>query len=181
VEEEMYIGICGNSGSGKSSLAKYLLNKYPNYLYIDIDKIGHEVNELPEVKKELIDNFDDILTNNKIDRKKLGRIVFNDQNKMNLLIDITWKYMEREIDRIIGNNKNVIFDWMLLPKSKYFKMCNMKILLDIPYDIRKERIIKRDNIDEDYFDIRDKNSYPYNYQDFDIILKDNNYQNIVIK
>jgi len=177
----MYIGICGNSGSGKSSLAKYLLNKYPNYLYIDIDKIGHEVNELPEVKKELIDNFDDILTNNKIDRKKLGRIVFNDQNKMNLLIDITWKYMEREIDRIIGNNKNVIFDWMLLPKSKYFKMCNMKILLDIPYDIRKERIIKRDNIDEDYFDIRDKNSYPYNYQDFDIILKDNNYQNIVIK
>ena len=162
-------------------LAKYLLNKYPDYLYIDIDKIGHQVNELPEVKEELIKNFPDILTDNKIDRKKLGNIVFNDESKMKLLVDITWKYMEREIDKLIGNNKNVIFDWALLPKVKYFKMCNMKILLDIPYDIRKERIIKRDNISEEYFDIRDKNGYPYNYSDFNIILKDNNYQNIVIK
>ena len=54
----MYIGICGLSGSGKSSLAKFLLEKHNNYLYIDIDKIGHEINELDEGLKDVKINED---------------------------------------------------------------------------------------------------------------------------
>ena len=145
----MYIGICGLSGSGKSSLAKYLLEKHNNYLYIDIDKIGHEVNELPIVKEELVNTFGDILTDNKVDRKKLGRIVFNNKDNMQILEDITWKYMEQMIDNIIKDNSNVIFDWMLLPKVKYFNKCNLKILLDINKEERRDTIIKRDNINEE--------------------------------
>ena len=172
----MYIGICGLSGSGKSSLAKHLLEKNNNYLYLDIDKIGHEVNEYPEVKEELVNTFGDILTDDKVDRKKLGRVVFNNKPNMDKLIEITWKHMERRIDEIIKDHKNVIFDWMLLPKSKYFKECDLKILLDIPVDIRRERIIKRDNISIDYFNLREASSYLYNNDDFDIVLTDNNYQ-----
>ena len=172
----MYIGICGLSGSGKSSLAKHLLEKNNNYLYIDIDKIGHEVNEYPEVKEELVKTFGDILTDNKVDRKKLGRLVFNNKPNMDKLEEITWKYMERRIDEIIGDNKNVIFDWMLLPRVKYFKECDLKILLDIPVDVRRERIISRDNISMDYFNLRESSSYIYNKDDFDVVLTDNNYQ-----
>ena len=175
----MYIGICGLQGSGKSTLAKYLLERHNNYLYIDIDKIGHEVNELPIVKDELVNTFGNILTNNKVDRKKLGNIVFNNEEKMNLLESITWKHMEKRIDEIIGNNKNVIFDWLLLPKVKYFNECNVKILLDVPKDIRYNRILNRDNISLDYFNKRESSSYIYNYDDFDIILTDNNYEKLL--
>ena len=171
----MYIGICGKQGSGKSSLSKYILDRYPNYLYIDIDKIGHEVNDYPEVQEELVKAFGDILTDNKVDRKKLGRVVFNNKSNMDLLEEITWKYMEKRIDEIIGNRENVIFDWLLLPKTKYFKQCNLKVLWDIDRDIRLERITKRDNITEEYFNIRENSSYQYTNEDFDIILKDNNY------
>ena len=172
----MYIGICGNQGSGKSSLAKYLLEKYPNYIYVDIDKIGHKVNEIEDVKKELVRCFGDVLTDNKVDRKKLGSIVFNNKDNMQLLEDITWKYMEKEIDEIIKDNSNVIFDWMLLPKAKYFNRCDLKILLDIPKEIRMDRIIKRDGISKEYFELRDRNSFVYNYNDFNIILNNNNYE-----
>lgn len=45
----MIIGICGKSGCGKSANNKVI--------HLDIDKIGHNVLLLPEVKKELIKSF----------------------------------------------------------------------------------------------------------------------------
>jgi len=170
----MYIGICGKQGSGKSTLSKKLLEELKSYVYIDIDQIGHQVNELDNVKHELIETFgEDILTDNKINRKLLGEKVFNNRESMKKLEDITWKYMEREIDRIIGDSKNVIFDWQLLPKVKYFKMCDLKILIDTPYEIREERILKRDNISPLYLKSREESSIVYNKDDFDIVLPDN--------
>ena len=53
-------------------------------------------------------------------------------------------------------------------------MCDIKILLDIPYEIRKQRAMKRDNISEEAFDLREKASIDFNEKDFDYILKTNN-------
>ena len=178
----MIIGICGKSGSGKSTLAKELINQYGNeIIHLDIDKIGHQVLTIPKVIEELINTFGKhIITNRFVDRKKLGKIVFNSQKEMDKLTEITWKYMELEINKILLENKNkiIILDWILLPKTKYLNKCNLKILLDIPYEIRKERTIKRDNITNEAFELREKSSPTYDELDFDYIIKDNNYENI---
>ena len=94
------------------------------------------------------------------------------------------KAIHCDIDKIIQNNKNkiIILDWLLLPKSKYFNNCCIKILLDIPYEIRKQRAIARDNITEEAFDLREKASYKYNNDLFDIIISNNSkeeYERIV--
>ena len=68
---------------------------------------------------------------------------------------------------------------MLLPRVKYFNKCGLKILLDINVDIRRERIMKRDNISIEYFNLREGSSYNYNYEDFDIVLHDNNYEKLL--
>ena len=173
----MIIGICGNSGSGKSTLANQIVKLTDNKaIHLEIDKIGHKVLLLPEVKKELIKLYGNkILSENNIDRKKLSAIVFNSKIEMDKLTDITWKYMQIEIDNFLETNKNkiVILDWMLLSKSKYFDMCDIKILLDTPYEIRKRRATKRDNIKEELFDLRDQASINYNEEDFDYVLKTN--------
>lgn len=59
---------------------------------------------------------------------------------MDKLTDITWKYMQIEIDNFLNTNKDkiIIMDWLLLSNSKYLDMCDVKILLDIPYEIRKK-------------------------------------------
>ena len=179
----MIIGISGKSGSGKSTLARKIINKSNNKaIHLDIDKIGHSVLLLPEVKEELIKSFgESIIQKNNIDRKKIGEIVFASRKEMNKLSDITWKYMQIEIDNFLNIHKNkiIILDWLLLPITKYFAMCNIKILLDIPYDVRKQRVMKRDNITKEAFDLREKASINFDESAFDYVIKDDN--NEIIK
>ena len=174
----MIICLCGKSCSGKSYLAKYLVKSF-NAVHVDIDQIGHDSLMDEEVKNKLVDAFGNaILKDNAINRKELGKIVFNSNIEMDKLTDITWPYMENKIDDIILNNLNriIILDYLLLPKTKYFKKCNLRILLDVPLSIRKERAMKRDNILEEEFLLREKATYQYNLDDFDIVLKDDNYE-----
>lgn len=182
----MLIGICGKSGSGKSTLAKELINIHGDkIIHCDIDKIGHAALLEEEAKNKLVNAFGySILKNNIIDRKELGKIVFNSEKEMKKLTEITWGYMQQELDKIIKDNKDkiIILDWLLLPKSKYFDNCDIKVLLDIPYETRKERAILRDNISESAFELREKASYNYDKNKFTLILQSNNkeeYQKVV--
>lgn len=176
----MIIGVCGKSGSGKSTLSKNIINEFGG-IYLDIDKIGHKVLTIEEVKEELKKSFgENIVNSNKIDRKKLGELVFNSREQMKILSDITWKYMQIEIDSIIENNldKVIILDWILLSKTKYFDMCDIKIFLNVPFSVRKERAILRDNITSEEFDLREKASVDFNTDDFDYVLENNSLEDL---
>ena len=160
----MIIGICGKSGCGKSTLARKLIEQYPNAIHLDIDKVGHKALTDNISKERLVNRYGiSLLTDGNIDRKKLGTIVFNSKEEMDFLTEVTWEYMQKEIDKFLEENKDkiIILDWLLLPKSKYFDMCDIRILLDIPYEIRKQRAMKRDNITEEAFDLREKSSLEY--------------------
>ena len=96
----MIIGICGKSGSGKTTLANQIIENLPTKaVHLDIDKVGHKVLSFPEIKEELKNSFGESIINlNEVDRKKLGEIVFASRNEMDKLTEITWKYMQMEID-----------------------------------------------------------------------------------
>ena len=180
----MIICICGKSGSGKSTIAKLIQKERPNSIHIDIDKIGHMSHSDKIVKQKLVDTFGEmILTNNNIDRKKLGKIVFYSKDEMRKLEIITWCYMEQEIDKIIENNKDkiIILDYLLLPRTKYFNNCDLRILVDVPYEIRKERVMKRDNISEERFNLRESSSIDYDKNIFDIVLTNEDIKRKMLK
>lgn len=171
------IGITGKSGSGKTFLSS-LLAKELNCKYIDIDKIGHEAIYRPEVFNALIETFgNNILdSNGNVDRKKIGNIVFSDKTQMDKLTDITWDYMQKQLDLILSQGDEfIILDWMLLPKSQYWDKCNFKILVKSDDNMRRKRILKRDNISEEYFDKREASSFDYSNVIFDYIFE-NDYQ-----
>lgn len=174
----MIICVCGKSGSGKSTLSMELKKIYIDKLvHIDIDQIAHNVLNDNIVKKELVETFgNNILTNDFIDRKKLGLIVFNSKERMDKLSNITWKFMKLKIDEIIENNKDkiIILDYLLIYKTDYFKNSDLKILIDVPYEVRRDRCMLRDNISEEEFNLREQGSIDFNEDDFDYILKDIN-------
>ena len=168
----MIIGITGRSGSGKTYLSKLLESIKNNTVSLNIDKVGHMVLLKEEVQVKLIKAIGiEILNDEGIDRRKLGKIVFSSEEQMKILEDITWPYMKDYIDEFIFENfdKTIILEWALLPNSHYFEMCNLKILVDVPYEIRLQRAIARDGIDEEAFKLRDRalkidlDSYQYDY------------------
>ena len=86
-EEIMIIGITGKSGAGKSYLSD-ILSQELDLIHVNIDKISHEVLAFPETISFLKKEFENIIfENNKLNRKKLGEIVFNNPQKLQLLND----------------------------------------------------------------------------------------------
>ena len=171
------IGITGKSGSGKTTFASLLSQKL-NCIHIDIDKIGHEAVYRPEILDILFEKFGTEILDKSgfLDRKKLGNIVFSQKNKMNELTDITWGYMQQKLNQMLSQNNNIfILEWILLPQCKYWEMCNFKILIKSDDTLRKNKIITRDNISEEYFKKRDSSSIDYSNIHFDYIFE-NDYQ-----
>lgn len=172
----MLIGIVGKSGSGKSFLARKLSEHIENSICVDIDKIGHSSLTDTSIKEDLTNHFGiNILDNGVINRKKLSNIVFNDKKKLKYLNNLTEKYIINEIEKIITLNKDkiIILDWALLAETKFFGLCDIKILVQASKDLRAERVIKRDSVDIGKFEAREKASYDYDNLDFDFILENN--------
>ncbi len=168
------IGITGKSGSGKSTLAKALSEKF-KCTSVDVDKIGHKATSNEKISKELCEAFGrEILgEDGKIDRKKLGNIVFSSKEKSNILTDITWGYMQKMLDEILEKETKdtIIIEWALLPISKYWNQCDAKIWIKAEGQKRKNKVMQRDKITEEYFLKRDASSINYEPYEFDYIFE----------
>lgn len=72
------IVLTGGIGSGKSTIASFL--KLYGYEVVCADSIAHTI--LDQSTKEVVEIFGkEILENNRINRKRLGEIVFNDKKR----------------------------------------------------------------------------------------------------
>ncbi len=172
------IGITGKSGSGKSTLAKELTEKMQDAMCINVDKIGHKATNDVEITKKLCKAFGKQILekDEKIDRKKLGNIVFSDKEKMDFLTEITWGYMQKILDDIIEEEREkgtkvIILEWALLPIGKYWEMCNTKIYVEANEQLRKNKVIQRDQISEEYFLKRDSGGIDYTPYKFDFVFE----------
>ncbi len=171
----MIICIVGKSGSGKSYISKLLQSFSKDIIHLDIDTISHEILTIPNVYKKIVNVFGESVSNidNKtIDRRALGNIVFNSVTEMNKLTDITWPPMQPIIDNFIIKNRNkvLILDWQLLLKTKYYNMSDLTILVTAPYNLRMQKTMIRDNINEDIFLTRDKASFDFSSYEFDYVI-----------
>ena len=138
----MIIGITGSFGSGKTTVAKMFarLGAYA----IDADKVYHSlIRRVEGCHKKIVKCFGkDVLdASGRIDREKLGKIVFKDRTKLKLLNSITHPEIVKEIKRIAKSKKRefIIVDAPLLIESGFYKEVDRVILVAN----KKEDQIKR--------------------------------------
>ena len=143
------IGITGPIAAGKTTIAK-LYEETGAYL-LDADKIGHELLESRSIKRKVIETFGrEILDEKgKIDRKKLGSIVFEDREKLDELNEIMEKPLVSRIrNEIIELEESgfpgiVAVDAALLPKWDIIEAMDLIVLVEAPKWQRMNRLVRQ--------------------------------------
>jgi len=149
------IGLTGGIASGKSTVSTIL--KSMGLALIDADIIAREVvNVGAEAYHQIVETFgiEVLLPDQTIDRKKLGSIIFNDEEKRVLLNQIVHpavrKKMIKEKERYLSNGeKTVILDIPLLFESKLTKLVDRTLLVYVNSEVQLERLMKRDNLSQE--------------------------------
>jgi len=136
------IVLTGGIGTGKSTVAS-LLHLY-GYKIIDADKISKKVFE---EKKDIIQKIFGTT-----DRKELRKIVFNNKEKLKTLEDIILPEVKKRVLSLAKKyEKDGVVYFVDLPL--YFEKQNYDefdkvLVVYAPKDIQIQRVMKRDNVDE---------------------------------
>lgn len=146
------IGITGGTGGGKTSALRALQRL--GALVIDCDALYHELlQNNNEMIREIAARFEGVVSNGTMDRKALGRIVFNDAGALSELNEMTHKYISIEVDyRLSVWEKSggtlAAVDAIALIESGRGSKCDIVVGVTAPVDIRVARIMERDGLSE---------------------------------
>lgn len=154
------VGLTGNIGSGKTTVSRVFETLGINIFYADIEAKNLYYNEY--VKQDIITLIgEDVIDNNKnIDFKRLANIIFKDENKLKLLTSyihplVVGKYEDWLITKqnspFTIHESAIIFEYSL--QNKFDKT----ICVSAPYQLRLQRVLKRDNANKSEVEERMKN------------------------
>ena len=151
----MYIvGITGGTGAGKTTVV-HALEKF-GAMPLDCDEIYHELLlNNAEMRAEIEARFSDVITDGKIDRKKLGEIVWKDPVSLSDLNTITHRFISSELEwRIISFNAQggdlVAIDAIALIESGQSEKCDVVVGVIAPKEKRLARIMSRDSLTSEH-------------------------------
>ena len=146
----MIIGITGGTGCGKTTLLKAIADR--GGLVLDCDAIYHELLRSDKDMLASIDaRFPGVIEDGQLNRKKLGAIVFADQQALLDLNTITHSAVKREVlCQLSDNPKLAAIDAIALFEGNLAELCDVTVAVTAPVEDRVKRLMARDGISESY-------------------------------
>ncbi|WP_209122063.1 dephospho-CoA kinase [Alkalihalobacillus sp. BA299] len=146
----MIIGLTGGIASGKSTVSN-LISTF-DIPIIDADVIAREVVEPGEdAYQQIVAHFGSRIQNDDgtLARKKLGEIIFNDENerqKLNAIVHpaIRKRMVETKDQLFATGHRVVVYDLPLLFESDLRHMVDKVLLVYVEEHIQLERLVQRD-------------------------------------
>ena len=140
------IGLTGSIGTGKSTVSR-MFKELGAYI-IDMDKLVHKVLKDEKIKTEIRNKFGNVFDKNgNVDRKKLAKIVFNDEKQRKFLEKIIHPEVRRLTKNIIKSIENqeknaiVIVEVPLLIETGSYKDYDLVIVVYAPKNVQIERLL----------------------------------------
>jgi len=146
----MIIGITGGTGCGKTTLLKEIEAR--GGLVLDCDAVYHELLRSDREMLAAIDaRFPGVIENGALNRKKLGAIVFADEQALLNLNRITHSAVKREVlCQLKHQPKLAAIDAIALFEGGLAELCDVTVAVTAPTEDRVKRLMARDGISEDY-------------------------------
>ena len=142
------IGLTGGIGSGKSLVAHILKEKYNAYI-VNTDQIAREQMEPGGISYPgVVEYFGRgiLKEDGSIDRSKLSQLVFEDQEKRNVINRLTHPIVlqtveqEKEEVRAQGVHPYFIIETALMIESGYASTCDEVWYVQASQEVRRERL-----------------------------------------
>lgn len=151
------IAITGSIASGKSAVC-HILKKNGAYV-VNSDKIAHQLLSLDNpIGKRVWKLFgDEILTDQKLDRKKIANIVFHNPEKLKALEEILHPVILQEIQKIYEREKNqkrynlFVVEMPLLFELDQEGFYNLIICVQAQPNVCKDRFMQQGFSEEDFY------------------------------
>lgn len=148
----LVLGLTGGIATGKSTADKFFEEK--NIPIMDCDEIAHNImNVNKPAWKDIKEVFGEKYLNEDqtINRKKLGKLVFNDPTKMKILNEITHPRIFQEMESQIAQYKSegyslIIVDAPVLFESHSEKYYDKTLVISLPQDLQIKRLMARNNL-----------------------------------
>ena len=153
------IGITGPTGAGKTTALNALVALGGRI--IDADAVYHDLTRTCRpMREELEARFGPVYTpQGELDRKKLGAVVFQDEQALADLNAITHKYVGQAVAALVAQARAegvpvVGIDAIGLLESSLAGHCDCTVAITAPEELRVRRIMAREGISRDYARMR---------------------------
>jgi dephospho-CoA kinase len=146
----LVIGLTGGIGTGKSTIARQFA--YLGAEIFDADAFVHQILEKDkEIISEIKKHFSEVFLQEKIDRVVLGKIVFANKNKLEILENIIHPAVRKAEEAFIVQNirkrtRFIVLEIPLLFESRADNICDITICTDCPDFLQAQRVLKRKNM-----------------------------------
>ncbi|PAW93685.1 dephospho-CoA kinase [Mucilaginibacter sp. MD40] len=173
------VGITGNIGSGKTTVCKVFEVLGIPVFYADdaAKKVMTDDQLLISGIKEAFGN-EAYFADGSLNRKYIGNIVFNDEDKLKRLNELVHPAVFRAFDAWVEKQEHapyVLKEAAILFESGSYKKCDRSLLVTAPLETRMERVIQRDGVTEQEVQKRESRQYPQEKKEQladDIIVND---------
>ena len=174
------IGITGGIGSGKTIVCEIFKHLEIPVYNADIEAKKILINN-DIVRQKLIEYFGDniYLSSSEINKEFLANIIFNDKTALNKINSIVHPEVWQKFLRFTQNKTScnyVILEAAILIESGFYKNMDYVITVTAPKYIRIQRVVKRDNVQENIIMQRINNQISekerIKFSDFTIINDD---------
>ncbi|MGN1095528.1 MAG: dephospho-CoA kinase [Eubacteriales bacterium] len=155
----MIIGLTGNSGSGKSTVAGIFADS--GFFIIDCDAYSRALDSDPEYVSEIEKQFGRSAVSfsnghKRVDRRALAELVFGasaEKDAVSRLDSISHPMIIAKINAQISlskaENRSIVIDAPLLFESGLDRICDATVGVIAPENVRIKRLALRDGIGED--------------------------------